>query len=239
MLWIAALIVVVLQPVQFPELSQAVKAALAGNPEMFYFLDPNEINIGARLQEIVIFVIVAGTLGLASRRANELLIRQASASRERANLARYFPPGIVEQLAAQDEPLGAVRAQPVAIMFADIVGFTRIAEGQSPGQVVGFLRDFHARLERCVFDHGGTLDKFLGDGIMATFGTPVPSPARRQQCHSLRDCDDHGDRGLERRGSLPQAGPRLSCRSAFTMAKLSLAILAPNGGSSLPFSATR
>ena len=175
-LWIAALIVVVLQPVQFPELSQAVKAALAGNPEMFYFLDPNEINLGARLQEIVIFVIVAGTLGLASRRANELLIRQASASRERANLARYFPPGIVEQLAAQDEPLGAVRAQPVAIMFADIVGFTRIAEGQSPGQVVGFLRDFHARLERCVFDHGGTLDKFLGDGIMATFGTPVPSP---------------------------------------------------------------
>ena len=57
-------------------------------------------------------------------------------------------------------------------MFADIVGFTKIAESQTPDEVVATLREFHARLERIVFDHEGTLDKYLGDGLMATFGTP-------------------------------------------------------------------
>ena len=172
-LWIGAMIWVVNQPAAAPELSVAIRAVLANHPEMLEFLDPNEVNIGARIQEVVVFMIVAAILALANRRANTLLIKQAGAARERANLARYFPPGIVEELAEQDEPLGAVRAQSVAVLFADIVGFTRIAESQTPGEVVGFLREFHARLERCVFDHGGTLDKFLGDGVMATFGTPV------------------------------------------------------------------
>ena len=100
------------------------------------------------------------------------MISQATAARERANLARYFPPTIVDQLADLDQPLGAVRAQPVAVMFADIVGFTRLAEKQEPGQIIGLLRQFHALMERAIFDHEGTLDKFLGDGVMTTFGTP-------------------------------------------------------------------
>ena len=103
-------------------------------------------------------------------------MRQAAAERERANLSRYFPPNIVDQLADRDQPLGAVRTRPVAVMFADIVGFTRIAERQSPEQVVAMLREFHARMERTIFDNHGTLDKFLGDGLMATFGTPDPGP---------------------------------------------------------------
>ena len=173
LLWIGAMIWVLLRPVRAPELSDAVQAALADHPELFALLDPNQVNIGNRIQELVVFMIVAATLALASRRANRLLVQQAAASRERANLARYFPPGIVDQLAEQDEPLGAVRVQSVAILFADIVGFTRVAEQQTPGEVVGFLRDFHARLEHNVFEYGGTLDKFLGDGVMATFGTPV------------------------------------------------------------------
>ena len=61
-------------------------------------------------------------------------------------------------------------------MFVDIVGFTRMAERQTPEEVVSLLRQFHARLEAAVFDHHGTLDKFLGDGLMATFGTPEPGP---------------------------------------------------------------
>jgi len=93
-------------------------------------------------------------------------------ARERTNLARYFPPNIVDQLAHTDQPLAAVREQDVAVMFVDIVGFTKFAEAHSPGETVGTLREFHARMERAVFDHHGTLDKFLGDGLMATFGTP-------------------------------------------------------------------
>ena len=70
-------------------------------------------------------------------------LREA-AERARNNLSRYFSPNIVEMLAAQDEPLGAVRRQTVAVLFADIVGFTRMAEAMPPEAVVTMLREFHA-----------------------------------------------------------------------------------------------
>jgi adenylate cyclase len=57
---------------------------------------------------------------------------RAAAERARSNLSRYFSPNIVEMLAAQDEPLGAVRRQTVAVLFVDIVGFTGMAEAMAP-----------------------------------------------------------------------------------------------------------
>jgi adenylate cyclase len=112
------------------------------------------------------------TLALAVRRSNALLISHAGIERERANLARYFSPNVVEQLSGNDEPLTRVHTQDVAVLFADIVGFTTYADGRDPKEVIGTLRQFHERMEREVFRHGGTLDKYLGDGLMATFGTP-------------------------------------------------------------------
>lgn len=175
-LWAAALIWVVLQPVAHPELSVAVKQALGGDERLFEFLDPNVVPIHTEVQNIMVFLIVAATLALGGWRAQRLLVGQAEAERERANLARYFPPNIVDRLAARDRPLGAVRTQSVAVMFVDIVGFTLIAERQPPEEIIATLREFHARMERAVFDNNGTLDKFLGDGLMATFGTPDPGP---------------------------------------------------------------
>jgi len=70
-----------------------------------------------------------------------------------------------------------VRTQNVAVLFVDIVGFTAFADGRTPEEVVNTLRDFHARMEQEVFRHHGTLDKYLGDGLMATFGTPFAGEA--------------------------------------------------------------
>ena len=64
------------------------------------------------------------------------------------------------------------------MLFVDIVGFTAFAGARAPEEVVvRLLRDFHARMEQEVFRHKGTLDKYLGDGLMATFGTPFVVPA--------------------------------------------------------------
>ena len=68
-------------------------------------------------------------------------------------------------------------------MFADIVGFTELAENRSPDDVLTLLREVHGIAARQVFAHHGTLDKYLGDGVMATFGTP-------------RVGDDDADRAL-------------------------------------------
>lgn len=175
-LWAGGLIWVYFQPATLPEISERIRVLLADQPHMLEHLDPNDPNIPKRIQEIFVFIIVAAMLAVAGRRTNILLRRQAEAARERANLARHFPPNIVDQLAHRDQPLGAVRDQDVAVMFVDIVGFTNFAESRLAGEIVGTLREFHARMEREVFDHHGTLDKFLGDGLMVTFGTPEPGP---------------------------------------------------------------
>tara|TARA_Y100001934_G_scaffold242217_2_gene297835 strand:- start:3780 stop:4115 length:336 start_codon:yes stop_codon:yes gene_type:complete len=79
---------------------------------------------------------------------------------------------MVEALAERDTALGETKSQQVGILFADIVGFTGISEGQPANAVISMLREFHSRVARAVFEHDGTLDKYLGDGVMATFGTP-------------------------------------------------------------------
>src|SRR5947199_9871193 len=71
--------------------------------------------------------------------------RRAAAERARTNLARYFSPNLVEMLAERDQPLGAVRRQTVAVLFVDLVGFTRMAERTPPEAVVMLLRGFHDR----------------------------------------------------------------------------------------------
>ena len=100
---------------------------------------------------------------------------RAAAERARNNLSRYFSPNVVEFLAAQDNPLGTVRRETVAVMFADIVGFTRMAEAMEPEAVLEMLREFHTRMTAEIFACDGTVDKYIGDEIVALFGVPVAS----------------------------------------------------------------
>ncbi|HMI16765.1 MAG TPA: adenylate/guanylate cyclase domain-containing protein, partial [Bradyrhizobium sp.] len=173
-LWAVGVGWVWLQPETHAALAERVRAAVGSDVRMFALIDPTAINIAARFQEIVVFLIVAVTLAVAVRRSNALLVSHAGIERERTNLARYFSPNVVEQLSKNDEPLKQVRTENVAVLFADIVGFTAYADGRNPAEVIGTLRRFHERMEREVFRHEGTLDKYLGDGLMATFGTPFP-----------------------------------------------------------------
>ncbi|HEY1780140.1 MAG TPA: adenylate/guanylate cyclase domain-containing protein [Roseiarcus sp.] len=118
----------------------------------------------------------------------EMERRRIAAERARSNLSRYFSPNIVELLAAQDEPLGAGRRETVAVLFVDIVGFTRIAEGMAPEDVLALLREFHTRMTAQIFASGGTVDQYMGDGILAVFGVPAASsndPANALNCAEM------------------------------------------------------
>jgi adenylate cyclase len=133
----------------------------------------------------------------------------AAAERARSNLSRYFSPNIVEMLAAQDEPLGAVRRQMVAVLFVDIVGFTRMAEPMPPEAVVTMLRQFHERMTAQIFACGGTVEKYIGDEILAVFG--VPTASDNDAANALACADrmietlDHWNKERARDGHTPLA----------------------------------
>ncbi len=90
-------------------------------------------------------------------------------------LGRYFSPNVVDALAGDEFIRRGGRLQNVAVLFSDIRGFTTLSEKASPDEVMQMLSTYHDHMVREIFRHGGTIDKFLGDGIMATFGTPNPA----------------------------------------------------------------
>jgi adenylate cyclase len=138
--------------------------------------DPHFVNIDAWIQDVLLLMLTGFVLAGVVWRTRRLVRSQIAAARERANLARHFAPTMVDEIAGHDGMLEEVHRQDVAVMFTDVVGFTHLAETLEPEATVAVLRGLHRRIEKAVFDNGGTLDKFLGDGAMATFGTPRTGP---------------------------------------------------------------
>jgi adenylate cyclase len=147
----------------------SVEAALAA------LAQPTFVDIGIRVQEIVVLLIAAGLLALAVMRSRMVALRQAKLARERENLGRYFPRKTAQMLADRTDPFSKPSEHDAAVLFADLVAFTTWSEKHTPHETIELLRETHSLLAQVVFRNGGTLDKFIGDGLMATFGTPEPS----------------------------------------------------------------
>ncbi|MFN2502572.1 MAG: adenylate/guanylate cyclase domain-containing protein [Pyrinomonadaceae bacterium] len=95
----------------------------------------------------------------------------------RANYSRFMPEYVVKQLLENPDSfrLGGAN-QTITVLFADIRGFTAFSEHENPEKVVGLLNQYFTAMSEIIFEHGGTLDKYIGDGLMALFGAPTATP---------------------------------------------------------------
>jgi adenylate cyclase len=100
-------------------------------------------------------------------------------------MERYQSPAVVDEIVkgvvSADE--SEIRSAEVSILFADISGFTTVSETKKPEEVAEFLSHFFSFAVESIFAYGGTLDKFIGDAVMAFFGAPIPQ-------------EDHADRAV-------------------------------------------
>ena len=141
------------------------------------YVSGNNILIGAEFDKIVAVLMATAVLAIAVQRAQRLLItavREEAAGRE---IRRFLSSGVADAISQSDTLIEAGHAaeRDAAVLMLDIRGFTAFSKSVPPAAVVEMLTRFHARIVPLIKANGGVIDKFLGDGVMATFGAVKPS----------------------------------------------------------------
>jgi adenylate cyclase len=144
------------------------------------YVTSDRILIGAEIEKIIAILTVTIILAVAISRARGLLIRlvtERSAARE---LSRFFDSGIAARIREDKHHIRAGHGEACegAILIFDIRGFTALSDHLAPDEVMALLAEYQARLIPIIQNHGGSIDKFLGDGVIATFGV-ARRPTRR------------------------------------------------------------
>jgi len=156
-------------------MQSAMCAPLKGGDKLYGLLYvDNLVKRGMFSQEdLNIFSVIATQAGLAVDRVRgrEEMAKQ---SQQRSALEKFLAPGVAQKIIAEAADIQLRgETQRLTVMFSDIRGFTSMAEKMTPEETVEILNDYFNAMSDRIFSHEGTLDKFLGDGLMCLFGAPL------------------------------------------------------------------
>jgi adenylate cyclase len=142
-----------------------------------HYMTSNSILIGAELDKVITILTVTVILAVAITRARDLLVSTVVEGTAAQDLARFFAPEIARKITSAEQAVtvGQGQVRKAAILNTDIRGFTGIAAQIAPDELMQLLAEYQSRLVPIIERNGGSIDKFMGDGIMATFGAASAS----------------------------------------------------------------
>ena len=139
------------------------------------YMTSNSVLLGAEFDKVISMLIVTGILAVAITRARALLVQSVVESTAAAELSRFVPSAVAAQVKASETPVeaGAGEVRETTIFFSDLEGFTTLSEGMSPVDLISTLNEYFAAVTEPIVRHGGAINQYQGDAILATFNLPT------------------------------------------------------------------
>ena len=147
------------------------------------YMTSNSVLLGAEFDKVISILMVTAILAVAIARARRLLVEsvvEGSAARE---LSKFVPHEVARQAKASEEQMqaGQGEVREATILFTDIEGFTSVSETLTPTELIAILNEYFAVVSSPIIDHGGVINQFQGDAILATFNIPEELPDHAAQ----------------------------------------------------------
>jgi adenylate cyclase len=142
------------------------------------YMTSNSVLLGAEFDKVISILMVTAILAVAIARARRLLVESVVESSAARELSKFVPDEVARQAKAGEERMqaGQGEVREATILFTDIEGFTTISEAMTPIELIATLNDYFAVVSKPIIEHGGVINQFQGDAILATFNLPETLP---------------------------------------------------------------